>query len=182
MSYDVSTALGTAGAGETFEALGRTWSVLPPSQKVKSDYEARMKMEARQDLLEEEPQLTPEKFREKQRKLTAAIRGRAEYAYGGPFFKELIVTAYGSSLLFWMCLKLSHPDMTLEFAEALIEANEPEALWAFRLALHQADPLLFSPPMKPATTGTETTPEPTCPPPAAKKKEPPETTPPITTP
>ncbi len=175
---DVSTALGTAGAGETFEALGKTWTVLPPSQEVKSAYEAWMKMETRRDLLDEEPFLTAEEFRVKQRKLTAAIVGRKEFSYGGPFFKEVIVTEAGSSRLFWLCLRQGkkQEETTFEMAEALIEAAGAGALWAFRLALHQADPLLFSLPQKPAPTGTtETTPE-------ASPPTQTETTSPITTP
>lgn len=158
---DVSTALGTAGAGETFEALGRTWTVLPPSQEVKSAFEAWMKMARRQELLEQKPFLSADDFRDAERRLTALIIGRKEFAYGGPFWREIIPTEAGSTRLFWLCLRQAkgQGETTFEMAEALIEAEQDAAQWAFRMALAQADPSLFSPPMKPATTGTEKTPE-----------------------
>ncbi len=142
---DTNTTLGAAGAGETIDALGKRWSLTPTTQRSKAAFEAWVEHGLRTKLLARRDLMTEAEFADEALRIDANSAAGL-YAYGGPVWRQVIGTADGSLYLFYLLLRQKHKGMTEALAKEVLEDGGELARWAFRAALHKADPNLFASP------------------------------------
>jgi hypothetical protein len=137
--------LGVEGSGELVPALGKEWSVTPPTKATKAAFEAWMNLEARRRLLARKPLLSAQDFRREWKQLTAAEL-RDDFAWGGELFFDVVSSAAGGARMALLLLRQRHPDVTLEIVQEILTEAGELLTWAVQAALHKGDAGLFSEP------------------------------------
>lgn len=138
----VNTILGSAGAGEQFEALGKTWSLSPASYGAQAAYEAWLKLRARKDLIAQRGELGEAYYREEMKSLNQSINA-GKYNWGESVFAESLETGSGQRKLLQILLAEKHGEVSDEEIRRLMRANPEGVSVALQAALRAGDPNLF---------------------------------------
>lgn len=147
----VCCTLGTAGAGEQIEALGREWTLAHTGPGIRSRYSAWVLARARRDLVAERPYLPDEQYREALALLQDRI-DQGAYSWGSPLDPRGIGSAISAAMastagqlrLIQELLRPAHGDVDLETVLGIVEES-PDLVGlvvAACMALpgHQQDP------------------------------------------
>ncbi len=124
---EINRALGSSGGGITVEALGETWTVSYINQRMKGQMESWLENRARQKLIACKDDLDPTDYEERmdlqEQNIAAGV-----YSYDGKPMKKALHSAITGSAGIYQLLKVlmkpSHPDLTNQDIEQLLEKEE----------------------------------------------------------
>ncbi len=135
---DVSKALGTSGGGVIVRALGREWTLTPPSIDRLDEWKSWRESVARRNLVAARRQLlgdetlTPEEREgsaavyEDLARITSERIDTGYYSWEKPGTAEQLRSVEGMVRFMWLLVKERHPHVTTAYVEKLLRA-EPEA-------------------------------------------------------
>lgn len=126
MANDISSALGAEGGGELVQALGQTWTFLPATAHIKSQYEAWLKLRARQSVVDQRELLDAMAYREAMGAVSADCAAGI-YAWQGGVWHQSLTSPETLPYLLHLLLRQHHRDATPELAQRILEDN-PEGL------------------------------------------------------
>lgn len=121
----IAAALGAAGPGKSFPALGQEWRLGFITKAMQAEYEQWLERRALGMVLRQKGAVDPDAFADLLASIgDAAAAGRYGWARGKAWF-ESIKGYDGLTRLLWLALRANHPDITEEQALAVLKA-EPE--------------------------------------------------------
>ncbi len=121
---DTNKALGAAGAGQIVRALGREWTVLPPTRLCLARFQAWLESEARRKLVAGKADIDADTYAEMLSKTLDQIN-TGYYSIGEPAFDAAIHTYTGLLQFMTILLQQKHPEVNPEQCEKLMQ-DAPE--------------------------------------------------------
>ena len=122
MLKDFNRLLGAFGGGQKLQALGKEWTVSPPTLQTLGEYEAWMKMRASQEVIAAKDVLDAADYREMLAAVNADITCGV-YNWGSDNFERIVKTVDGFRQLFYLMLKPAHSHITSDQADAILADN-----------------------------------------------------------
>ena len=118
----VNEVLGAQGAGELVRALGRTWTVMPVTQAIKAEFEAWLKFQARQSILEAKPQVDNITYQDMLSAFNTDAAG-GKFRWQGEAFRKSLADLPGMCYLGYLLMRGKHPGITEDEVLAIYNAN-----------------------------------------------------------
>jgi hypothetical protein len=120
---EINAALGAAGAGVKVEAMGKEWTVLPPTQKCLGAFEAWCEQESMRKLQRMRSVMPAEDFAAAQKEHLDGITAM-KYTWGNEACSALLRTVSGMVEFTLLVMRQAHPELTRPELERLLGANK----------------------------------------------------------
>ena len=118
----MNSALGIHGAAHTFDAIGQTWSVFPPTQKVFADYEMWLENRERAKLSQQKAFLPPDEYESERERFYKRVAD-GEFDRQSEYTKAAMRTIAGSIMYAYFVLRQAHKDITPDEVQRIMLDN-----------------------------------------------------------
>lgn len=146
---DVSSVLGAHGGGVLLEVAGVQYRLAPATKGIQSQFEAWLKLQARQGIVEQRADLPEDVYADEMRRLTQDVAA-GRYAWGGSVMQAAMQEPGGAMYLLYLMARHYDKGFTLEQATALTLSAPDRVAAAVLEALRAGDPNRFP---RPAACG-----------------------------
>lgn len=115
------------GLGSTFEHEGKSYTCSPWTFKIQGEFERYLEDFAIQKVRLMKPNLTDEEYKS----LVASVHkdiASGQYSFGGETVAKAIGTLVHFRVLFFFCLRVNHPEVTMQFVDELLKGRLEEMM------------------------------------------------------
>lgn len=115
------------GLGSVFEHDGKTYNCSPWTFKIQGEFERYLEDFAIQKVRLMKPSLTDEEYKS----LVSSVHkdiASGQYSFGGETVSKAIGTLVHFRVLFFLCLRVNHPEVSMAFVDELLKNRLEEMM------------------------------------------------------
>lgn len=132
------------GLGSVFEHEGKTYTCSPWTFRIQGEFERYLEDNAIQKVKLMKPNLTEEEYKS----LVASVHkdiASGQYSFGSETVSKAISTLVHFRVLFFLCLRVNHPEVNMQFVDELLKNRLEEMMEKVSEANHDPNPKSLDP-------------------------------------
>lgn len=115
------------GLGSSFEHGGKSYTCAPWTFKIQGEFEKYLEEFAIQKVRQIKPSLTDDEYRNLVTSVHKDIAS-GQYSFGGELVSKSLGTLVHFRVLFFLCLRVNHPEVNMTFVDELLKTRLEEMM------------------------------------------------------